>query len=241
MSFSDFQHALLRPDDILLGHRQFRVGRTQDLLSLAIEAGGTQSEQVAKRWIGAAVDAGILVRLWQGVYLNASAGARPEEAVTLLHPQAVVSCSTVLAKAGVVNPTNDIHLLVPRSSSGDLAGRSLRPLSRAVFKIHRIKDDAHAILHADTEAVSGGYPVRELYRQSSPEGALAAVMYIGKQARNRKPTWVWGEYDKDYLDMPRLERLAGELGLQAQLTHFHGMVDKGTCEEHSTGYASPSP
>lgn len=166
---------------------------------------------------------GLLSSPVRGVYLNRQVHplVLPEEIAQLLRPGAILSMSTVLGRAGILNnPTYWISATLPTDATKgpvDITLDDGRMLRFAYMRPDFIAGPGHPMagdaLDPDASAPS-----------ATPEKALLDWLYLSSSARggSRWPLPALHDLDLDDLDAGRLDRLAGWMQMQgplAQLRH----------------------
>ena len=172
---------------------------------------------------------GIVRRAARGLYLNLQAFPEPalEEVASRMRPGAVVSLSTVLGRAGVLNnPTHWVTAIVPSDSPS-------RPVNQiasddgSMFVFALMKPELMAGPQDDWSA-----DALEPYAAAptaTPEKALLDWLYVGGRGRGVE-RWAMPashDWDVSYLDADRLSRLAERMNLSEELEHFLGGLESG--------------
>jgi hypothetical protein len=170
------------------------------------------------RWLREQTEAGVLRPVTRGLYLNQLARPQPTaaEAAAFIRSGAIVSMQTVLGEAGVTNSYSDIV-----TSVVPLRGR-IAPSSRPVIA-NGIEYRFHAmplrLVDEEAGALEDRMDLDALYPRASPEKALLDWIYLGNSSHTKlSPPPV--DVDLKRLDIRRLKRLAGRMGLSTQLGQY---------------------
>lgn len=169
--------------------------------------------------------AGIVDRVATGIYLNKQLLPLPlpEEAARKLRPGAIISLSTVLGRAGVLNnPTHWVTAVVPTSEGN--ARREVAMESGSSFQFAQIRPDLLPV-----SRVGWGKDALEPYaatRTATPEKALLDWIYLASSPRGmaRWPLPPAHDWDISSLDTGRLERLSTHMGLAQELQQFEAAL-----------------
>lgn len=169
---------------------------------------------------------GVLSRPAWGVYLNMQAKPLPvtEEAVFVLKPDAVISLSSVLSQAGVLNnPSYWVTAVLPSTATKgpvDIEmtdGRMLRfAYMRPDLVIGPDDKQAHDALQPDS-----------VIPKATPEKALLDWVYLSSSTRGgaRWPLPALHDLDIDDLDADKLDRLAERMELVEPLDQLRQAIN----------------
>lgn len=193
---------------------------TRDLLdrfSRSAQKGRTVPKSTLSYWIHQAVDAGNLISVQRGLYLNQfrTVPGRLADAVPLLYRDAVVSLNTVLGDAGVLNnPSNTVTVVVPIDPDAPLP--HLGRKSTSAGDLHFFGLPRHFL--------QAGRPNDRLapehqfeHARATPEKALVDWLYLAQSPRSRRSLPPRSDIDIALLRLPRLRRLAAVVALEDEL------------------------
>lgn len=172
-------------------------------------------------------NAHLVQRVAQGVYLNSQHKfpiVAPAEAAHFLRKDAALSLHYVLGNSGVLNnPSHWVTCVLP--SSGNKAPTEVEMDNGLVFRFAYVQDEffnqqwKHDTLQQYTQVPT-----------ATPEKALLDLLYLVASPRGSKrwslpPSHDW---DMDYLDRDRLQRLAHNLNMEEPLRVFEASLDNGS-------------
>ena len=210
-----------KAEKVLTGHRALRFLSTVALQKVAQDIQPSLTDNTLHRLIKDLQDAGSIIKIRRGFYANMRTIPQvvPAEAAQYLFPGSVVSLQYVLGSAGVINnPPRAITFVAPIREEDE--GR-LPPTVKAFsndfgeYRVHALPMrffDGRAGARSDTED-----PSSRFYRRATPEKALVDWLYLSATPRSRsRLTFPPMEVDLDDIDMDRLFRLAGNLGVGRQ-------------------------
>lgn len=203
---------LARPDAL-------RVLSSADLGRIAAGEKSEISGATVDRWIGDAIQAGRLVRVVRGLYLNRmiQPPAQLCEASFHLRPGAVVSLQAVLGDAGVWHSYTPIATaIVPLASNRPIPSLGLLRTQAGEFEFRGMP--AHVLdAGKENDRLVEGID----YLRATPEAALLHWVYLSKSPRSTlgDPPF---EMDNDALDFPRMKRLAKAMSLTEALNDWLG-------------------
>lgn len=168
----------------------------------------------------------LVERVSQGVYLNSQHKfplVAPAEAAHFLRKDAVLSLHHVLGNAGVLNnPSHWVTCVLP--SSGSKAPTEVTMDNGLTFRFAYVQDEFfNAQWNADTLQEYTQVPT------ATPEKALLDLLYLVASPRGSKR---WSlpaahDWDLDYLDHDRLNRLAHNLNMVEPLRVFEESLNTG--------------
>lgn len=162
-------------------------------------------------------DLGLIERVAHGVYLNLRARPRPvlDEAAVWLRKGAVISLHRVLGQAGVLNnPTPNVTCVLPLSESRN---SGVVKSAGGTFVFSGMRGD---LVPQDSTAWDGD--AIQAYAEAptaTREKALMDWLYLAAVRGTTSPP-PRHDIDLDELDGARLRRLAGRMGLEAELDAF---------------------
>lgn len=170
--------------------------------------------------------AGLVERVVTGIYLNKQLLPMPlpEEAAHKLRKGAVISLSTVLGRAGVLN--NPTHWVTAVVSSEDANSRREVPMDNgSQFQFAQIRPDLMAF-----SRVGWGRDALEPYAAvptATPEKALLDWVYLASSPRGmaRWPLPPAHDWDISSLEPGKLERLSAHMGLANELQQFQAALE----------------
>jgi len=200
-----------------------RVLDTASIIQLAKNVRRAISKPSVERWIQEAVTANRLQRVVRGLFLNRliMPPARLCEAAVWLRPGAVISLQTVLGDSGAWNNYTDwVTAVVPLSSRYTTPSLGRVETQGGTFVFRGVPE---RVLEAGAEndrLVAGAD-----YRRATPEAGLLHWLYLSGSPRSRmSPPPL--DLDLGALDLKRLERLAGAMRLDADLSGWraHNVV-----------------
>lgn len=170
---------------------------------------------------------GIIARPIQGVYLNLQCSPlpMPEEAVSLLRPDAVISLSSVLGQAGVLNnPSYWITAVLP--STATKGPVDLEMTDGRMLRFGYMRPDL--VIGPNDAAASDALQMDALTLKATPEKALLDWIYLSSSARGaaRWPLPPLHDIDADDLDDDRLDRLASRMDLVDPLAQFRTALEE---------------
>jgi hypothetical protein len=173
-------------------------------------------------WIRNAAATAQLQAVQRGLYLNRfrNPPGKLADAISFFHRDAVVSLSTVLGDAGVLNnPSRAVTAVVP-IDIGFPAPKLGRHRSLAgTFHFHGMP---RRILEAGTLADRLEPPERFEHPRATPEKALLDWLYLGRSSRSRRTLPPPDDIDMELLDQRRLRRLARAARLTDALAEWRG-------------------
>lgn len=204
---------------------------TRDLLARfartardATETGTDLPSSTLTHWLQRATQAGKLAAVKRGLYLNRfrARPGQPVDAAPWLYRDAVVSLSTVLGDAGVLNnPTTVVTAVVP-VDRGHPPARLGRQRTRAgVFHFYGMP---RRVLEAGTADDRLELARAFEHVRATPEKALVDWLYLGNSPRSRRTLPPRGDIDLAMLNQRRLQRLAAAAGVAAVLQAW---IDRG--------------
>lgn len=179
---------------------------------------GRTLRRALNEWEGAA----LLTKAARGFYLNGQANPQPtlEEAAASIRAGAVVSLGTVLGRAGVLNnPTHWVTAVVPSDASSRPANE-MESEGGSLFKFASMRPDLFAA--PGTAFARDALEPYAAVPTATAEKALLDWLYVSSRGRgvNRWVLPASQDWDLDYLDSARLDRLAGAMGLEDELAQF---------------------
>lgn len=205
-----------------------RVFSHADLVSWMQEMGVVEKHRrtlfrALKEW----EHAGLIQRVVSGLYLNGQAHPLPtlEEAAGLLRPGAIVSLSTVLGRAGVLNnPTHWVTATVPSTQA--LTGRDVEADNGTLFKFARM-DPSLLPVKGESWAQDALQPYTAV-PTATPEKALLDWLYLSTSPHGatRWPLPPVYDWDLSDLDSDKLTRLATRMGLMEVLSQFQAALEQ---------------
>ena len=211
-------HWSTRLELVLAEPGALRVLDTASIIQVAKIVRGDISKPSVERWIQEAVAANRLQRVVRGLFLNRliASPAQLCEAAVWLRPGAVISLQTVLGDSGVWNNyTPWVTAIVPLSARYTTPSLGRVETGGGTFVFRGVPE---RILEAGPERdrlVTGID-----YRRATPEAALLHWLYLSGSPRSRMSTPPL-DLDLGSLDLKRLNRLAVEMHLDANLTIWH--------------------
>lgn len=168
-------------------------------------------------WIRNAVTSGRLQFVQRGLYLNRFRTNPPQlaDAVSSLYKNAVVSLTTVLGEAGVLNnPSSTITAVVPLDQNAPPPHLGRKKTHAGTFHFFGIP---RHVLEAGA-AKDRLEPVdRHAHPRVTPEKALIDWLYLGQSPRSHRTPPPRNDIDMTSLDLSRLRRLAKAAGLKDTL------------------------
>jgi hypothetical protein len=169
-------------------------------------------------------EAGALLRVRHGVYLNKMATPTPmtDEIAQRLRSGAVISLHRVLGRCGVLNnPTEWITSVIPRSTTRSGGGLIKTELSTFTFNVMKDEFFAEAGSGWERDALAPFTKVPV----ATAEKALLDWLYLSNSKTSSKlrapPAH---DVDMSSLDQARLGRLAKRMGLEEVLADFSEKV-----------------
>lgn len=207
----------------LLGDADAPPVLTRDLLdrfARSARDGRSVPKSTLSLWIQRAADAGKLVFVQRGLYLNQfrAVPGRLADTVPLLHKDAVVSLNTVLGDSGVLNnPSNTVTAIVPfdlGAPSPHLGRKSTKAGTLHFFGMPR------HILQAGRAADRLEPEHRFAHARATPEKAFIDWLYLAQSPRSHRTPPPRGDIDIALLKLPKLRRLAAAAGLKDELAQW---------------------
>lgn len=170
---------------------------------------------------------GIIARPIQGVYLNLQCSPlpMPEEAVALIRPDAVISLSSVLGQAGVLNnPSYWITAVLP--STATKGPVDIEMTDGRMLRFGYMRPDL--VVGLSDEMASDALDRGGRVIKATPEKALLDWIYLSSSARGaaRWPLPPLHDIDADDLDDARLDRLAARMDLVDPLAQFRQALEE---------------
>ena len=166
----------------------------------------------------------LIERTARGYFLNHQASPAPtlEEVACRLHEGAIVSLTTVLGRAGVLNnPTHWVTAVVP-SDNASRPPNEMDSENGSKFKFALMRPNLlPAPVRSDRFAKDALEPYATV-PTATPEKALLDWLYVSSRGRggNRWPLPPSHDWDIGGLDVERLDRLAKRMGLEDELGQF---------------------
>ena len=197
-----------------------RIFDRREFLAWVRKANPQLPERTGLRALSEWEEAQLVQRVTRGIYLNRQAFPLPalEEAVSHLRPGAIVSLSSVLGRAGVLNnPVYWVTAVIPSTAT---ALSEVSAENGSVFKFGHMRQDL-----LPTAKDDWGQDALEPYTQTAtatPEKALVDWLYLASSSRGsaRWPLPPLHDWDISDLDPSRLDRLADRMGVEEALQRF---------------------
>lgn len=168
--------------------------------------------------------ANLIGRAARGYFLNGQATPEPglEEVAPLLREGAIVSLSTVLGRAGVLNnPTHWVTAVVSSDNTSKPANE-MEADNGSVFKFATMRADLLPQLDRSDAFARDALEPYTSAPTATPEKALLDWLYISSRGRgaSRWPLPPSHDWDIGDLDTEKLDRLAQRMGLEDELSQF---------------------
>ena len=196
---------------------------TRDLLdrfARSARGGETVPASTLSLWISREADAGKLLRVQRGLYLNRfrTVHGTLADAVPFFHKDAVVSLNTVLGDAGVLNnPSNTVAAVVPLDTG--VPAPHLGQKKTGAGRLHFF-GMPRRILQAGEASDRLEAEHRYAHARATPEKALVDCLYLAVSPRSNRSMPVRQDIDLTLLEGARLRRLATAAGLADRLTEW---------------------
>lgn len=200
-----------------------RAFRREDLAEWLAKSAIEPSARTLGRALAEWEVKGLIARPVQGVFLNLTARPipQPEEAISILRPQAVISLSSILGQAGVLNnPSYWVSAVLPVSAvKGPV---DIEMTDGRMLRFAYMRDDYAQMEDEDARQVD------TRVAKATPEKALMDWIYLSSSARGaaRWPLPALHDLDLDDLDAARLDRLAARMDLVEPLAQLREAIEQ---------------
>lgn len=189
---------------------------TADLAAFARTAAGENLPTATlTRWVRNLNDAGAIVAVTRGVYLNRLAGpaVHPAQAAQYIRRSAIVSLAYVLEQCGALNNFGDtVTCVVPLIKGLSAPKVGERQTLAAPFRFYALPQ---RFFHLQDVALEDLQDLNYAYPRATPERALLEWVYLGSSAKSRLPLPPL-DLALKRLDSQKLERLAKAMKIEPQ-------------------------